>query len=192
MQAILVQFAKSIRKDSLSETVIKILPHFLYIQGINNFIPQIESHGLNSPCPELTAINLPKYRILLLLIQNFFHILHCREICFLNIEMIHEAKGIISRTDSFLNLFPRQTSSDTQTPASPLSHLSTTPRPLLSNSFKQVTARVRVQVCLLKRNTQHRFPTWPRSQSVPWVLIYSLRKQDPHHIYSHAQAYVVY
>ena len=51
----------------------------------------------------LIAINLPKYRILLLFVQNIFDILHYREICFL----IHEPKRMVSRADSLLSLFPR-------------------------------------------------------------------------------------
>lgn len=87
-----------------------------------------------SPFPELIAINLPKYRILFLFIQNFFDILQWREICFPKVEIIHEAKGIFSRTDSLLSLFPRWISSLTDTALNkpPLPP----PLPLLSKSFK--------------------------------------------------------
>lgn len=117
MQTILLQFAKPIKENCRKSSEIRHLPHFLYIQGIHDFVPNIQSPGFSSPWPERPATNLPKNSLLLLFIQNFFNILHCRGICLLNIEMILEAKGTISRTDSPLSPFPRETSSHTHRPS---------------------------------------------------------------------------
>lgn len=116
MQTILLQFAKPIRENCRKLSGIRHLPHFLCIQGIRDFVPYIWSHGFSSPWPERTATNLSKYRFLLLFIQNFFNILNCRGACLLNIEMILEAKGTLSRTDSLLSPFPQETSSHTHRP----------------------------------------------------------------------------
>lgn len=111
MQTILVRFAKPIKENGRKLSEIRHLPHFLCIQGRHDSVPYGPSRGLsdcNKP-PQIQTVDS--------VYTDFLQQTSLQGACSLNIEMILEAKGAISRTDSLLGPFSRETSSHTHRPS---------------------------------------------------------------------------